>query len=223
MAQNPAKATPMTLTCAHCGSPIHDGSSFCPQCGSSAASASETSPQHTLNSPPPLVPPQPALAGAPAATPFSNVLLDDVSHLQGIGGWLILVAIGLVLGPIVVFGQTLISLVPVLFAEQTQHFLETHPALHAIIIGEVVTNAIFVAILVWLNFLFFTKKRAFPSFMIFYLVFQVVITVADGYAAFRLMPSHAQVGMAAARAIIGACIWIPYLLVSRRVKLTFIN
>jgi hypothetical protein len=202
----------MTTSCSQCGAVIHDGSSFCPQCGASASSAIEIVPGE----------PQPVVAAVDGPAPFSRTLLDETSHLEGIGGWLILVAIGLVLSPFIILGLTLFTLVPVLTMDRVQPFLQSHPAVHALIILEVATNLIFVLLLLWINYLFFSRKKAFPSFMVFYLCFHLMVSIGDFVAARNLLPGVGhQDGMAMTRSLMGAIIWVPYLLISRRVKLTF--
>jgi hypothetical protein len=107
-----------------------------------------------------------------------------------------------------------------------QQFLETHRVLHGMILFEIITNLIFVIVLIGLNYLFFKRRRSFPSFMILYFVFQLLVTIADTVVAHSVLPSVAlssASGVRLARSIIPVCIWVPYLLRSRRVKVTFVR
>jgi Protein of unknown function (DUF2569) len=165
-----------------------------------------------------------ALAGERA--PFSDALLDADRHLEGIGGWLIMMAIGLVLAPFVILTNTVSTNVRILTTQRYQQFLEGHPALHGMILFEIITNFIFVAVLAGLNYLFFKKKRSFPTFMILYLAFQLVVTIADTVLAYVVLPSVASSSPSIVRllrSILPVCLWIPYLLRSRRVKVTFVE
>ncbi len=208
----------MPASCPQCASEIEPGAVVCVQCGAPTLVDSQKA--------------RIAEGGAPggdsvsvAPASFQPTLLDSDRHLEGISGWLILVAIGLVFSPLLILGRTLATNVP-LFANVHYHeFLEAHPALEGLILFEIATNLIFVAFLLALNFLFFTKKRAFPTYMILYLALQLVIIVGDAMAAHAILPSAhtAESTMAVARSLVAACIWIPYLLVSRRVKVTFVQ
>src|SRR4029434_9662974 len=98
---------------------------------------------------------------------------QDQSAPSGIGGWLILIAIGLCLTPIRI-GAEIVQGVRSLHP-RTWSVLTTpaspayHPLFGPLIIGEMVAN---VVLLVWalvLPYLFFTKRRAFPRAMIAFL------------------------------------------------------
>ena len=118
---------------------------------------------------------QPALTDAafrdPPQTPatFSSTLLNPSRDLEGISGWLLPVAIGLVISPLMILNNTVKNNLPVLTNPRLHAFLETHPALEGLIVFEIATNLIFIAVLVGLNVLFFKKKRSFPTYMILYL------------------------------------------------------
>ena len=157
---------------------------------------------------------------------FASSLLDADSHLEGIGGWLILVGISLVCTPFIMLGSLAIANFPLLTNPSYQPFLEKYPAVHGLILFEIASNLCFVAVLAALNYLFFKKKRAFPTFMILYLVFHLVVLLGDTAAAQAIMPAaklSAQTASSIGRSLVSAAIWIPYFLVSRRVKVTFVN
>jgi len=157
--------------------------------------------------------------------PFSRTLLNDDSYLEGLGGWLILVGLGLVISPVVILGTTIAGNVALLTNSDSRAFLETHPVLEGLIVFEIISNLIFVALLGALNFLFFTKKHSFPTYMILYLALQLIVVSGDFLVVHTVMPSvHTAASYnAITRSLLGAAIWIPYLLISRRVKLTFVH
>jgi hypothetical protein len=135
------------------------------------------------------------------------------------------VGIGLVISPLMILNNTVTHNLPVLTNPRLHAFLETHPALEGLIIFEIATNLIFIAVLVALNVLFFKKKRSFPTYMIFYLCLHLIVDAGDAIGAHAVMPSvevPAPV-QAITRSFLGALIWIPYFLVSRRVKVTFVH
>ncbi len=209
-----------------CASEIEDGGTACTLCGAAANGYPQKAPDPPLGSTETMAlsSPGPGVVDA-IPLPFSSVLLDSDRHLEGLSGWLILVGIGLVISPLVILGSTLVANLPLVSSASYKAFLETHPAVEGLIFFEIATNVIFVAILAALNFLFFKKKRSFPTYMILYLVLHSLIVVGDTAVARALLPTVHIPGSytGVLRSLLGAMIWIPYLLVSRRVKVTFVN
>jgi len=144
--------------------------------------------------------------------------------LNGIGGWLILPAIGLVISPFMslhgIITDTLLltsSVYPSLSAN--------HPSITGLLIFEVLINAAFLAAVICLNFLFYTKKRILPNCMIALYAAQCVLMLADHLATTAVFPSAdlSSSIIAVIRSLIVAVVWIPYFLNSRRVEATFVN
>jgi len=156
---------------------------------------------------------------------------DDRSQAapSGIGGWLYLIAIGLCLTLIRLGMEIVRGLRPLNPA--TWHAVTTpgmpayHPLFGPLIVGELVTNA---ALLVWvivLLYLFFAKRRAFPSAMIAFLIARLMVQFADMFVARMIPAAAASIGPAVYGALAGGLlvvlIWVPYLQKSRRVATTF--
>ena len=86
-----------------------------------------------------------------------------------------------------------------------------------------------IQVLVWLfiAFLFFSKKKLFPKLYIGMLLFSLVFIVLDALAIKMVMPSEPVFDpdtlKELLRTVVASAIWIPYMLVSKRVKATFIN
>jgi Protein of unknown function (DUF2569)/GYF domain 2 len=183
--------------------------------------------------PPPLPPPRPSvpLSNIPAEP---SVSVEEASHfrhlkpdISGIGGWLILIAIGQVLGPLrmlVALGEYLEKLEP----SVTQKF-------PVAIWGEAIINLGLVFFFVRAAFLFFRRSRKFPLYFIWQWALTIALPfidtawVAISFAAYTgRSPSEfaslspEEVGRSIAAAIIGA-IWIAYVLRSKRVANTFIK
>jgi Protein of unknown function (DUF2569) len=196
----------MSVTCPQCASTLEDDAAACPQCGKSAA---EPAPQ---NAPP--------AYGVPAL--FASSDLDADHHLAGIGGWLILSAIGLVLSPLIYLFRLVMTFLPFFTNTRLQALLQTHQALHALILFEAITQIILIAMLVWLIYMFFNRKRAFPTFMILFYVLACVIQSADHFAAIVITQKSIS-SLTLIRTLLAAAIWIPYYLRSRRVKVTFVH
>jgi hypothetical protein len=164
-----------------------------------------------------------AVTPAPAPPLFSTTLATQ--DLEGLSGWLVLVGLGLVVSPFIMLSTVLRANIPFLYAAKYQPFLTSHRALAALIVFELITNIVFLASVLALNYLFFTKRSSFPTYMILYLATHFGIIVLDTVAAHALLPSAnlASGYTAVAQSFGGIAIWIPYLLVSRRVKATFVR
>lgn len=142
------------------------------------------------------------------------------SDLEGIGGWLVLVAVGLAIGPFILMNGIFRDL-HILYGAQFQAGLTRLPGLASLILFEAASNSIFLCSLVALNILFYRKKKAFPGWMIAYLAINCAVILIDHFAATRYAP-HAQIS-GVVRSIVVSLVWIPYYLRSERVKATFVN
>ena len=138
---------------------------------------------------------------------------------SGIGGWLILPAIGLVLNPIFLVIYTLHTIIWALSGEfQVQ--LVAHPGLGAWTFARILVSIALLGFVGVAAYLFFSKRSAAPRCMIALLLTflgqGVIFTILD--FAIGLDPEIAHNLIAPAFA---CAIWIPYFRVSKRVKATF--
>jgi hypothetical protein len=183
--------------------------------------------------PPPLPPPIPGVppVNIPAEPSVSAEEASHFSHLKpdvsGIGGWLIIIAIGQVLGPLrmlVVIGEYFEKLEP----SVTQKF-------PVAIWGETIINVGLLIFSILTALLFFRRSRKFPTYFIWQWFLTIALPFIDAawaaisFAAYTgQSPSEfatlspEEVGRSIATAIIGA-IWIAYVLRSKRVVNTFIK
>lgn len=151
-------------------------------------------------------------------------------RLVGLGGWLGLVGFGVLLRPVMLVVQLAADCAST-FDLNTWEALTTPggPAYRAgyapLLLGEVVGNTLVLSFSVLMVGLYFRKKRAFPGVFIGTLVFNIVFIAADTWAASHLVQlensAALEQGTYAGRMLVQALIWIPYMLVSRRVALTF--
>jgi Protein of unknown function (DUF2569) len=150
---------------------------------------------------------------------------------SGIGGWLVLVAIGVCLTPLRIGAeivQGVRSLEPSAWRVVTTPGSPAyHPLFGPLIVGEMVAN---VGLLVWavvLLYLFFTKRRAFPRSMIAFLIVRVAIQMADIFVARSIPVAAASIGPRVYGSLVGnllvVFVWVPYFLKSRRVAATFLR
>lgn len=166
----------MATVCPNCASALEENAVVCVHCGcavdpenAAAVVPADAPAAHQID----------ASAEPPAPPPsYGSPILSMGNDLAGIGGWLILVAIGLAVGPffrlrgIVVDSQFI-------FTTKFQAAMVARPGLEAILFYELVTNSFFLAFLLLLNFLFYRKRRSFPTFMIFNLAAQFVTQLID--------------------------------------------
>lgn len=166
----------------------------------------------------------------PAPPPLLSPAQTGDAALTGLGGWLILVGIGLVLRPI----RSAISLFPTFSTyldlntwrvlTDAEH-ASYQPAYAVIAPLEMVGNLVLVIAPLLLLGLFFAKRRIFPTAMIAFFAFEGGMTV------FNIVTSHLMTTTTEAQrlaaygglggGLIAMAVWIPYFCVSRRVKLTF--
>jgi len=156
---------------------------------------------------------------------------QDQSAPSGIGGWLILIAIGLCLTPIRIGAeivQGVRSLQPLAWrAVTTPGSPAYHPLFGPLIIGEMVANVVLIGWALVLLYLFFTKGHAFPRAMIAFLIVRVVIQMADIFVASSIPVAAGSIGPRVYGSLAGnllvVLVWVPYFLKSRRVAATFVR
>jgi hypothetical protein len=147
--------------------------------------------------------------------------------LYGVGGWLILVAIGTVVTPI----RIAIGLVPLY---TTIDYATLHPNLFAFILAEIALNAVFILWSLTNLLLLLSKHRWFPRSFAAAIAFSVIFITLDAVASKFIMDSIEQpmpwdkvfdpeTLREAVRSVVAAAIWIPYSFVSRRVNVTYLN
>lgn len=138
-------------------------------------------------------------------------------RLAGIGGWLILPAIGFVIGPIIM----IVSLVVIvgMYADVAA------VGFGGVLLLELIVNLGLLAFQLYTATRFFGKKRNAPSTVIALLIASLVVQAA--LLAIELSagaePFAAENGKQLVRNGIGAAIWIPYFRTSKRVKATFVH
>ena len=158
--------------------------------------------------------------------------MTEKQSLEGIGGWLILVAIGIIVTPIRIV-WLLMTVYPEMFSlgvwealtSQGSEFYD--PLWAPIIIAELLINCGLLVVSLYLAYKFFTKSKDFPKWFIGIAIFSLVWIIADAFAIKLVLPSEpifdSETTQQLIRALIQVLIWVPYMLVSQRVKATFIK
>ena len=160
---------------------------------------------------------------------FSQTPQERNAGPEGLGGWLIVIGIKLV-ATILIGCRMLMSMVPVITGD-TWDAITTpgtdayHPLFGPLIIFELVGNLVLVGGSLALLVMFFRKAPGFPRWMIALMVFGPALTAVDLYWANQIPAADVSLDdgdvTGVARSIASACIWVPYLLVSKRVRNTF--
>jgi hypothetical protein len=145
---------------------------------------------------------------------------------RGIGGWLLLVAFGQVVGPL----RLLVALGQTYFDPDAQKGFEQFPLATY---GELASLLTLMLFSIPTAVLFFRKSRYFPRFFICELVAAFVVPALS--VVWSALTLSAQLGGSVGEflmlepqeiaqfvwAVVGALIWIPYTLKSKRVRNTF--
>lgn len=154
------------------------------------------------------------------------------NDLVGIKGWLILVAIGVVVAPfrLITF---MLSTYPDLFKTGTWQSLTSqfgdyyHPYWEPLLLSEMLFNTLITLASLYLIVLFFKKKAQFPKWYIGIAVFSLVFIVADAFAIRMIIPDapifDGETRLEIIRGVITVAIWVPYMLISERVRATFVR
>jgi hypothetical protein len=151
----------------------------------------------------------------------------------GIGGWLILPAIGLVISPIWqgigLVRDIIPSLNPTLLRSLSDPSSDHYSALWVPgILFEAMSNMLIFALTLWLAYLFFFRKSALvPRLFVIWLASHLIIQIID-WLLTKSLPLPAEpvgngVVSSLARSIISAAIWIPYFIWSIRDRNTFVD
>ena len=153
-------------------------------------------------------------------------------HLQGLGGWLILIGFGLCIGPV----WRCVSVAQNWEGYFSIHSWQAaavpsgelyHPLYGPLLIFEVLGNVLMFGSNILVACLFFARRRAFPWAYIALLTLNVAFLLLDEVLG-RLIPSVAADPDASSirylrNAILYGMLWSLYMLKSKRVKATFVR
>jgi hypothetical protein len=148
-----------------------------------------------------------------------------------IGGWLILVALGLIFAPIRLVVVLVKDLLPALSADTwarltTPGTESYHPLWAPLLLFEIIGNCLFIVFPIIIAVFFFQKRRFVPRLIIVLLLANLAFVAIDYFAADLIPFVAAQEDTGSLveliRVLIASAIWVPYLLVSKRVKGTFV-
>lgn len=151
---------------------------------------------------------------------------------RGIKGWLILVAIGVVISPIRIIGGFVLTFLP-LFTSGGWRMLVTpgsdaySPLWVPILAFETTYNVAMSLLSMLMVILFFTHHRFFPRVYILIMLASVIMIPLDAWFVSLALPDvevfDETTTREFSRLLVASAIWIPYMLKSKRVKVTFVR
>lgn len=148
---------------------------------------------------------------------------------SGLGGWLIFIAIGLVITPISVTFTIFIYNLPI-FSEievwrevSNLNSMYHSPLLSFLVYFELIGNIIILLLGFLLLYLFFSKKRLFPKVYFWFLIGNLIFIFMDDILANSIFMYEEFAYKETLRHGLSCAVWLPYLSISKRVKNTFIN
>lgn len=207
----------MSKICSSCGAENKDEAKFCKNCGQRLMK--EESEQFEI---------------VDRTIEHSNPGIDmsTKEEYSSIGGWLILVGIGVVVSPFRLLIELFNIYLPI-FKDGTWEALTTYgseaynEAFSYLLIGEIVFNFLLMLASMYLIYLFFAKKYLFPKLYIWIILISLVMIPLDSFFVSSIFPDikmfDSDTAKDFARTLFFGLIWIPYMLISKRVKGTFVN
>lgn len=182
--------------------------------------------------------PENPVAPVGSAAPIGPESAAAAGEPCGIGGWLILPVIGLVVS-IGVSAHYLVTQLLPLFEPDTWSTLNHpdspvyHPLWSTWVVGEAVFHVGLIGFCAALLYMMFTRRRRLPGMMMGFYAAVLAFAVGDcvvGNTVLSALPEaqqdpavYQEMINAIVRSMVAAAIWIPYFRRSVRVKNTFVN
>ncbi|MCR4348160.1 MAG: DUF2569 domain-containing protein [Sulfuricaulis sp.] len=158
--------------------------------------------------------------------------MTEENKLEGLGGLLVLVGLGIILSPILVIAQTF-PIYSEMFSNGSWEVLTTpgteayNPLWAPILICEITINIALVFAWLFIAFLFFSKKKIFPRWYVGILLFTLVFLLVDAFSIKLVLPNEPVFDPGTStniiRSVVVTLIWVPYIFMSKRVKATFVK
>ena len=151
--------------------------------------------------------------------------------IAGIGGWLILVSLGVIVRPITHGLAAYRTLKPYLDRQVWDRVLASsvvtsENGFRSLVIGETIARTSLFILALLALVLFYQRRRLFRNVFIVLLLAEVVYLALDAATTWAVTTLHTEAN-AQALSMVGligvALIWIPYMLTSRRVRATFVD
>ncbi len=158
--------------------------------------------------------------------------MKNPGELKGLGGWLILICFIILLTPPTIIFDVVPTYIEI-FAEGTWQniinvdSLDYSPLLATVIIIEIIYNFLMVLVSAILLYLFIAKNSIFPWVFIVWFGSSLIFLPLDEWLIYIIYPKDPmfdpEILEGYFRELVGAAVWIPYMLKSKRVKATFVE
>ena len=158
--------------------------------------------------------------------------MTDNNEYKGLGGWLILLGLGVVVGP----ARISLEVLPMfygIFTDGTFEVLTTpgteyyHAMWGPLLVFEFVFNSLMILASLYAIYLFFSKHYLFPRVYIVIIIVSLVFIPFDAWLASFVLPDEPMFDPDTTqeflRSVIATVIWIPYLINSKRANATFVE
>ena len=171
----------------------------------------------------------PTITNSMRGRPYGKTI--DDKDLEGLGGWLILVGVGILMAPMMALVK-LGAIYSRMFSDGSWEALmkqgtdSYHPLWAPFLISEISLNIGFILTFLFVAYLFYTKKAKFPKWYRSVLILYPIFILIDAIAFKFILPNEAIIDPDTLKQLtlaLTAMGWIPYLIVSRRVNVTFLN
>jgi hypothetical protein len=206
--------------CQGCGASLMSTLRMCPTCGSKNLEAN----------PPHPAPPSSTTANQTANN--SSAIVVTSNHPKGLGGWLILVGMGLIIGSIKLIVSCISLYKPIIELDLLKDVADINselynPNLELLIYAETIVNTFLISLQFYLIYLFLRKKNIFPKYFIFITLFTILMIPIDAYLASIVLSNEKifdeDTIKSFFQSLFAGAIWIPYMIKSKRVRNTFIE
>jgi hypothetical protein len=157
---------------------------------------------------------------------------SEIIGPEGLRGWLALVGLGIVISPFYIIARIFSTYSGVfsngIWANLTTPGTKAYNPLWApLLLGEIAIQCGLALVSIYLVFLFFSKKKIFQIWYIGTLLFSMSFVILEALVVNFLFPNipvfNAETIKTFGSSIIVTLIWVPYMLVSKRVKATFVK
>lgn len=165
--------------------------------------------------------------------PVSNTVPADRPKPVKIRGFLIVVAIGLVVSFLQNLGQLFAAFLPFMRPEiwerlTSPEWTSYHPNWKLVMLFQLFAGSTMVGLNLVALFLFFSKGKAFPRFIVFTIPAIFVLAFVDHYLSGSIpaiveSKEYSEAGRKLIVRFVALHVWIPYFLVSKRVSATFVK
>jgi len=157
---------------------------------------------------------------------------EPINELNGIKGWLILVGLGLIISPIKIIISLLTTHAP-MFKNGTWERLTTAgssyyiPFFQEFATVEIIYNICLTVAEIYLIYLFANKRKEFPQIFITVTVISLVALPIDSFITTLVIKDTQFFDYETVKdfmkLLVNAGVWVPYMLISKRVKNTFVK